>query len=386
MNLLLQRGSFPRMALRALSSASASASASSVAAPPKRIAVTGAAGNIGYALLMRIASGQIFGPHTPVEISLVEVPGKPFDVLRGVVMELKDGAFPLLRAIHTADNPAAGFADADVAILVGAAPRGKGMARADLLNANGQIFVAQGRALNDVAKRDVKVLVVGNPVNTNALIAAENAPDLSPDQFMAMTRLDQNRAMAQVAAKTRSSVVDVERLVIWGNHSESMYPDLSHALVAGKPALDVINDHAWVRSEFIPRVQKRGQEIIQAREKSSAASAASAAIDHLRDLFVGSGNAWQSIALRSDGSYGIDEGIWYSVPCICPGGGTAYTRVLDLPAPDEFSAAMMDATRKELLAERDAIRHLLPSFTSAKGTPVADAPKGGRKKRAASTK
>jgi malate dehydrogenase len=371
------RGSFPRGAWRALSTASAARTE----VAPRRVAVTGAAGNIGYALLMRLASGQIFGPHTPVEISLVEVPGKPFDTLRGVVMELKDGAFPLVHAISVSDTPTTGFADVDVAILVGAAPRGKGMARADLLNANGKIFVEQGRALNDVAKRDVKVLVVGNPVNTNALIAAENAPDLSPDQFMAMTRLDQNRAMAQIASKTGTSVMDVERIVIWGNHSESMYPDLSHALVAGKPALKVINDQAWVRNEFIPKVQKRGQEIIQAREKSSAASAASAAIDHLRDLFLGSGNAWQSLAVRSDGSYGIDEGIWYSVPCIC-GDGT-YERVLDIPGPDEFSAAMMDATRKELLAERDTIRHLLPSMSSPNVAASSEAPKGGRKRRVA---
>lgn len=329
---------------------------------------------------MRIASGRMFGSDTPVHLSLLETPAgmKP---LAGVVMELNDGAFPLLQSIRTSSDPAEGFGDADVAVLVGATPRGPGMERADLMSANAQIFAAQGKALNESASHDVSVLVVGNPANTNALVASANAPDLDPSQFMAMTRLDQNRAMAQVASKTGALVRDVERVVIWGNHSATQVPDLSHARVAGAPALEVIGDEAWVRKEFIPRVQKRGAEIIGARGASSAASAASAAVDHVHDLFVGSGEKWQSLAVASDGSYGVDEGIWYSVPCLCADG--KYQRVVDLPAPDEFTAAMMDATRKELLEERDAVRHLLPG---GGGTPAAAATKakskGGRKKKA----
>jgi malate dehydrogenase len=345
------------------------------AAPPaaKHVAVTGSAGAIGYALLMRIASGQMFGQGTPVHLSLVETE-KGMKPLAGVVMELQDGAFPLLASVRTSTDPAVGFGDADVAILVGATPRGPGMERADLMSANAAIFAAQGKALNDSAARDVAVLVVGNPANTNALVAAANAPDLSPAQFMAMTRLDQNRAMAQVAKKTGAPVRDVDRVVIWGNHSATQVPDLAHARVAGRPALDVIADEAWVRGEFIPRVQKRGAEIIGARGASSAASAASAAVDHLRDLFVGSGAAWKSLAVPSDGSYGVDKGIWYSVPCTC--GDGVYKRVLDVPAPDEFTAAMMDVTRKELLDERDAVRHLLPGAAAAS----ARAASGGRSK------
>lgn len=319
----------------------------------------------------------MFGADTPVHLSLLETPAgmKP---LAGVVMELRDGAFPLLQSIETSDEPETGFGDADVAVLVGATPRGPGMERADLMSANAKIFAVQGKAINDAAKKDVRVLVVGNPANTNALVAAANAPDLNPAQFMAMTRLDQNRAMAQVAKKTGVPVRDVEKVVIWGNHSATQYPDLSHALVGGKPALDVIGDESWVRGEFIPRVQKRGAEIIGARGASSAASAASAAVDHVRDLYVGSGDAWQSLAVVSDGSYGVDEGIWYSVPCTCGGGD--YTRVLDVPAPDDFSAAMMDATKKELLEERDAVRHLLPGG-AATGT-VKTKKKATRKKKA----
>lgn len=353
-------------------------STAAAAVPPKRVAVTGSAGAIGYALLMRIASGQMFGPETPVHLSLLETtPGmKP---LAGVVMELNDGAFPLLHSISTSDDPVQGFGDADVAVLVGAKPRGPGMERADLMSANAAIFAEQGKALNESASRDVSVLVVGNPANTNALVAAANAPDLSPSQFMAMTRLDQNRAMAQVAKKAGVRVRDVERTVIWGNHSATQYPDLSHALVEGKPALDVIGDESWVHEEFIPRVQKRGAEIIGARGASSAASAASAAVDHVRDLFVGSGDAWQSLAVVSDGTYGVDEGIWYSVPCTCGDGG--YQRVVNLPAPDDFSAAMMEATRKELLEERDAVRHLLPGSSGA--VPVKGKKKATRKKKVA---
>lgn len=343
--------------------------------PVKKIAVTGAAGAIGYAMLMRIGSGQMFGPNQPVELQLLETEQgmKPLD---GVVMEVMDGAFPLIRGITKTSDPNVGFGDADVAVLVGARPRGPGMERADLMNANASIFAVQGKAINDSAKRNVSVLVVGNPANTNALVAAANAPDLDPSQFMAMTRLDQNRAIGQVATKTKTPVMDIERVVIWGNHSSTQYPDLSNALVADKPALDVINDTKWVRNEFIPRVQKRGAEIISARGASSATSAASAAIDHIHDLFVGSGDAWKSMAIPSDGSFGVDKGIWYSVPCYCRGDGV-YERVLDIPSPDDYSAAMLDATRKELLEERDAVKHLLPSDIG-----VSAPPKVGRKKRA----
>lgn len=350
--------------------------ASSDMQPVKKVAVTGAAGAIGYAMLMRIASGQMFGPNVPIELQLLETE-QGLKPLRGVVMEVMDGAFPLIHGITQTSDPHVGFGDADAAVLVGARPRGPGMERKDLMNANAAIFAEQGKAINAVAKKDVRVLVVGNPANTNALVAAANAPDLSPSQFMAMTRLDQNRAIGQVASKTGASVMDVEQIVIWGNHSSTQYPDLSNATVAGKPALDLINDTDWVRNEFIPRVQKRGAEIIDARGASSATSAASAAIDHMHDLFVGSGDAWQSLGVPSDGSYGMDKDIWYSVPCHCPGDGV-YERIVDIPPPDEYSAAMMDATRKELLEERDAVKHLLP----AAGVKVNPAAKASRKKRA----
>jgi len=330
-----------------------SALSTSVAAP-KTVAITGAAGAIGYALLMRIASGQVFGPDVPLNLSLIETePGmKP---LKGVVLELMDGAFPLVKSINPTCDPNVGFGDADAAFLVGARPRSKGMERADLLSANAAIFAEQGKAINASASKDIQVLVVGNPANTNALVASHNAPDISPQNFHAMTRLDQNRAISQVARKTGSSVRDIERVVIWGNHSATQFPDLSSATISGKPALSVINDDAWVKGEFVPRVQKRGAEIIDARGASSAASAASAAIDHMRDLFQGSGNVWQSMGVVSDGSYGIDEGIWYSVPCTCAG-GNEFSRVSKgISAPDEYAAAMMEATRKELIEERDGV-------------------------------
>lgn len=350
---------------------------STAAASSKKIAVTGAAGSIGYALLMRIASGRMLGPNVSMELQLLETEAgmKP---LGGVVMELNDGAFPLLDKVTATSDPNIAFGDADIALLVGARPRGPGMERADLLSANANIFAEQGRALNDNARKDVSVLVVGNPANTNALVAAANAPDLSHSQFMAMTRLDHNRAMGQVAIRTGVPVSSVERVVIWGNHSSTQYPDLSHALVDNRPALEVINDDSWVKSKFIPRVQKRGAEIIQARGASSATSAASAAIDHIRDLFSGSGDAWQSMAVPSDGSYGIDKDIWYSVPVTCPG-NSVYSRVTDLPQPDEFSAAMMDASRKELLEERDAVRHLLPGCSNSSSKETG---RTGRKRRA----
>lgn len=337
-------------------------SLSTTSPKPIKVTVTGAAGMIGYALLMRISSGQLLGPNVPVELQLLETE-QGMKPLKGVTMEIMDGAFPLVHKISQTSDPNEGFGDTDVAILVGARPRGPGMERADLMSANAQIFAVQGRALNDSANRNVSVLVVGNPANTNALVAAANAPDLNPEQFMAMTRLDQNRAIGQIALKTNSSVSDIERIIIWGNHSSTQYPDLSHALVGGQPALKVIGDDEWVKNDFIPRVQKRGAEIIGARGASSATSAASAAIDTIHDLCVGSGDVWQSIGIPSDGSYGIDKDIWYSVPCLCPGDGV-YHRVLDVPSPDEFSAAMMDATRKELLEERDAVRHLLPGADS----------------------
>lgn len=335
--------------------------------------MTGAAGSIGYALLMRIASGQMLGRDMPVELQLLETE-QGMKPLRGVVMEVMDGAFPLVEKVTQTSDPMEAFGDADIALLVGARPRGPGMERADLMNANAAIFAEQGRALNEVASRSVSVLVVGNPANTNALVAAANAPDLDATKFMAMTRLDQNRTMAQVAIRTGVPVSQVERVIIWGNHSSTQYPDLSHALVNGKPALDVINDTAWVRETLIPRVQKRGAEIIEARGASSASSAASAAIDNMRDLILGSGHTWQSIAIQSDGSYGIDKDIWYSVPCTCPGNGV-YSRVVNIPPPEDFAAAMMDATRKELLEERDAVRHLLP------GSSEKSAAKTTRKRR-----
>lgn len=343
----------------------------------KNVAVTGAAGAIGYALLMRIASGQMFGENVPVNLHLLETKTgmKP---LQGVELELMDGAFPLVRSIKATSNAVEAFGDVDAAILVGARPRGPGMERKDLLGANAAIFAEQGKALNESAKRGVRVLVVGNPANTNALVAAHNAKDIDATHFHAMTRLDQNRAMAQLAKKTAASVRDVERVVIWGNHSATQYPDLSHATVNGVPAMEVINNDKWIRETLIPGVQKRGAEIISARGASSAASAASAAIDHMRDLFCGSGDLWQSMAVPSDGSYGVDQGIWYSVPCICAGDGS-FVRVQNLPPPDEYSAAMMDATRKELIEERDAVMHLLP--TQGSTTPV----KKTRKRRAKSS-
>lgn len=336
----------------------------------KKVAVTGAAGSIGYALLMRIASGQMFGPNVPIELQLLETEAamKP---LKGVAMEVMDGAFPLVEKLRQTSDAHTAFGDVDAAILVGARPRGPGMERADLMNANAAIFAEQGRALGESASRSVCVLVVGNPANTNALVAAANAPNLSPQQFTAMTRLDQNRAVGQVATRTGASVADIDRVVIWGNHSSTQYPDLSHARIGGLPALDVIADQNWVRQEFIPRVQKRGAEIINARGASSATSAASAAIDHMCDLVGGAGEDWCSMAVPSDGSYGIDKDIWYSVPCHCAGDGV-YSRIVDIPSPDEFSAAMMDATRKELLEERDAVRHLLPDsfFGKASAKPT----------------
>ena len=321
-----------------------------------RIAVTGAAGQIGYSLLFRIASGEMLGPDRPVALSLMEIT-PALGALRGVVMELADCAYPLLQDVVVTDDPGVAFKDVDYAMLVGAKPRGKGMERGDLLAGNGRIFAPQGRALNEHASRDVKVLVIGNPANTNALIAMRNAPDLAPAQFSAMMRLDHNRAISQVAEKTGAAVSEIRRVTIWGNHSATQYPDLGHATIGGRRALDVL-DAQWIRDRFIPRVQKRGAEIIEARGLSSAASAAHAGLAHMRDWVHGTaGGDWTSMAVPSDGSYGIPEGLIYSCPVTIENGGVC--RIVQGLDVDEFSREKMDATRAELEEERDAVRDLL---------------------------
>ncbi|MFO7276162.1 MAG: malate dehydrogenase [Pseudomonadota bacterium] len=319
------------------------------------VAITGAAGQIGYALAFRVASGQMLGPDRLVNLHLLEItPALP--ALQGVVMELNDCAFPTLGRIVATDDPKVAFRDCQVALLVGARPRGPGMERKDLLLANAQIFSAQGKALNEVADRNVKVLVVGNPANTNALIARANAPDLNPRNFTAMTRLDHNRALAQLAEKTGTHVSRIRRMTIWGNHSSTQYPDISHCLVDDKPAKSLV-DQKWVEETFIPVVQQRGAAIIKARGASSAASAASAAIDHVRDWFIGTPPGdWVSMAIPSDGSYGIPEGVIYSYPVTCSNGDYHIVQGLDI---DEFSRKRMDATYAELLEERDGVKELL---------------------------
>jgi malate dehydrogenase len=322
---------------------------------PARIAVTGAAGQIGYSLLFRIASGEMLGPDRPIALNLMEI-APALGALSGVVMELNDCAYPLLQDVVTTDDPAVVFKDADYAILVGAKPRGKGMERGDLLAENGRIFGPQGRALNDCASRDVKVLVIGNPANTNALIAMRNAPDLAPAQFSAMMRLDHNRAVSQVAEKTAAAVSDIRRVTIWGNHSATQYPDLNHAMIGAEPAMERL-DLEWIRDRFIPRVQKRGAEVIEARGLSSAASAAHAGLSHVRDWVHGTADGdWTSMAIPSDGSYGIPEGLVYSFPVTVENGACRIVQGLDI---DEFSRRKMDATRAELEDERDAVRALL---------------------------
>ncbi|WP_372716579.1 malate dehydrogenase [Immundisolibacter sp.] len=322
---------------------------------PVRIAVTGCAGQIGYALLFRIAAGNMLGPDQPVILHLLEVP-QAMKTLEGVVMELRDCAFPLLTDIVASDDVAVGFKDVDYAILVGARPRGPGMERKDLLEANGAIFTVQGKALNDHASRKVKVLVVGNPANTNALIALSSAPDLDPRQFTAMTRLDHNRAISQLAAKTGTPVPGIRRLTVWGNHSSTQHPDLSHTLANDRPAMELV-DQAWIESEFIPTVQQRGAAIIAARGASSAASAASAAIDHMRTWALGTAEGdWTSMAIPSDGSYGVPAGLVYSYPVTCRNG--QYQIVQGLAISD-FCRARMDATARELGEEREAVQHLL---------------------------
>ncbi len=322
---------------------------------PARVTITGAAGQIGYQLAFRIASGQMLGPDRPVILQLLEIP-PALPALNGVVMELDDCAFPTLAGIVATDDPDAAFKDSDYALLVGARPRGPGMERKDLLEANAAIFSVQGKAINDHASRDIRVLVVGNPANTNALIASSNAPDIEGRNFTAMTRLDHNRAMAQLAAKTGKHVNDIRRMTIWGNHSATQYPDINHASVGDSKAVDLV-DQGWLTDEFIPVVQQRGAAIIKARGASSAASAASAAIDHMRDWALGTpGDDWVSMAVPADGSYGIEPGIIYSYPVRCSGGG--YKIVQDLEI-DDFSRARMDDTEKELREERAAIEDLL---------------------------
>ena len=323
---------------------------------PRRVAITGAAGQIGYQLCFRIASGQLLGADQPVSLQLLEIT-PALDALKGVVMELSDCAFPLLHDIVATDQAEEAFDGADVALLVGARPRGPGMERKDLLQANAQIFSVQGKALDAVASRDVRVLVVGNPANTNALIAASNAPSLDRRQFTAMTRLDHNRALHQLAAKTGCHTTDIRRMTIWGNHSSTQYPDISHATIDGAPAKDHV-EQAWIEDDFIPTVQKRGAAIIKARGASSAASAASAAIDHVRTWIDGTPDGdWVSMAIPSDGSYGIDEGVVFSYPVTCSGGD--YQIVQDLPI-DDFSRARLDATDAELREERAGVAELLP--------------------------
>lgn len=324
---------------------------------PLRVAVTGAAGNISYAMLFRIASGEMLGKDQPVILQLLEI-APALDALKGVVMELEDCAFPLLAGIVQTDDATVAFKDVDYALLVGSRPRGPGMERKDLLEANAAIFSAQGKALNDVASRDVKVLVVGNPANTNALIAQRNAPDLDPRNFTAMTRLDHNRAMAQLAGKTDSTVNDVKKMTIWGNHSSTQYPDLTACTVNGKPALDLV-DRDWYEGTYIPEVQQRGAAIIKARGASSAASAANAAIAHMRTWALGSDeNDWVSMGVYSNGEYGITEGLIYSFPCTCTNGDWAIVDGVDVSS--DFSKEKMAATEQELSEERDAVAHLLP--------------------------
>lgn len=325
---------------------------------PVKVAVTGAAGNISYAMLFRIASGEMLGKDQPVILQLLEIT-PALDALKGVVMELEDCAFPLLAGVVQTDDANVAFKDADYALLVGARPRGPGMERKDLLEANAAIFSAQGKALNDVASSDVKVLVVGNPANTNALIAQRNAPDLDPRNFTAMTRLDHNRGLAQLAEQTDSTVNDIKKMVIWGNHSSTQYPDLTFTTVNGKPALEQV-ERDWYENTYIPNVQQRGAAIIKARGASSAASAANAAIAHMRSWALGTDdNDWVSMGVYSNGEYGIEKGLIYSFPCTCSNGDWQIVEGLDVSS--DFSKDKMKATENELAEERDAVAHLLPN-------------------------
>ena len=323
---------------------------------PVRVAVTGAAGQISYSLLFRIAAGQMLGDDQPIILQLLEIP-PAMDALGGVIMELDDCAFPLVQGIIATTDPDEAFKDVDFALLVGSRPRGPGMERKELLEANAQIFSVQGKSLNDHASSNVKVLVVGNPANTNCLIAQRNAPNLDPRQFTAMTRLDHNRAAAQLAEKTGNHVTEVEDIAIWGNHSATQYPDITHATVAGTAAMELV-EQSWVEDEFIPTVQQRGAAIIKARGLSSAASAANAAIGHMNSWALGTKGATVSMAVYSDGSYGVTEGLIYSFPCTCEDGQWNIVQGLEV---SEFSRSKMTETESELTEERDAVKDLLPS-------------------------
>ncbi len=322
---------------------------------PVKVAVTGAAGQIGYSLLFRLASGSLLGPNTPIQLQLLEIT-PALKALEGVVMELDDCAFPTLAGVEIGDDAEKIFDGVNLALLVGARPRGPGMERGDLLEANGAIFTAQGKALNKVAASDVRIGVTGNPANTNALIAMTNAPDIPKERFSALTRLDHNRAISQLAAKTGASVTDIKKMTIWGNHSATQYPDIFHAQVGGKNAAETVNDQAWIENNFIPTVAKRGAAIIEARGSSSAASAASATIDAAHDWLFGTPEGdWASMAVVSDGSYGIPEGLIYSFPVTTEGGDWSIVQGLEI---DDFSRARMDATAAELIEERDAVKEL----------------------------
>ncbi len=322
---------------------------------PVRVSVTGAAGQISYGLLFRIAAGNMLGPDQPVILQLLEIP-PAMNALRGVCMELDDCAFPLLQGIVATDDPNKAFADADFAVLVGAMPRKKGMLRKDLLSANSEIFSVQGKAINANAKSDIRILVVGNPANTNALITSANAPNVKAGNITAMTRLDHNRAISQLAGKTNAASSDISKMIIWGNHSATQYPDLHHTVVNEKPAMELV-DSAWYEGDFIPQVQQRGAAIIEARGASSAASAANAAIDHFHTWMHGTAAGdWVSMGVPSDGSYGIDEGLIYSFPCTCENGEYSIVQGLEI---NDFSRERMDATAQELREERDEVKDLL---------------------------
>ena len=322
---------------------------------PVTVTITGAAGNIGYALAFRVASGQMLGVDQPINLNLLEIPAAQAAV-NGVVMELNDCAFPTLNKVTASSDATVAFKDCEFAMLVGARPRGPGMERKDLLLENAKIFSAQGKALDAVASREVRVLVVGNPANTNSLIAQRNAPSLSPKRFTAMTRLDHNRGLAQLTEKTGTTLADAKKVTIWGNHSATQYPDLYHATVKGKPALSQVEE-SWFKEHFIPTVQQRGAAIIKARGTSSAASAASAALDHMHDWMLGTpAGDWVSMGIPSDGSYGIPEGVIYSYPVICKGGEYSIVQGLDI---NDFSREKMTATHRELLEERDGVKDLI---------------------------
>ncbi|MBL8541988.1 MAG: malate dehydrogenase [Betaproteobacteria bacterium] len=324
---------------------------------PVRVAVTGAAGQIGYALLFRIASGQLLGPDQPVILQMLDLPmEKMQQALKGVMMELEDCAFPLLAGMVGTGDPKVAFKDASVALLVGAKPRGPGMERKDLLLENAKIFVEQGKALDAVAARDIKVLVVGNPANTNAYIAMKSAPSLPKANFTAMLRLDHNRALSQLATRTGKAVSEIEKMIVWGNHSPTMYPDIRFAKIGGTPAAQLVNDETWYRNTYIPLVGKRGAAIIEARGSSSAASAANAAIDHIHDWVLGTGGKWVTMGVPSDGSYGIPADVIYGFPVTCAGGKYELVQGLEI---DAFSREKMDFTLKELLEEQDGVKSML---------------------------